>query len=83
MITIRLPRKHAADWLSRYDSADRVGATFTARTVTLFLAQADLDDLIDDAKYYATEMGPEATGDDDYRPAAQRCLAALRKQIVF
>lgn len=81
--TLRLPRKHAADWLARYDGpddgsdydAEQVAAT--TRTITLALGQHALRDLISDALYYAEEMDREATGDVDYRPPARTLLRAL------
>lgn len=50
--------------------------------LTLTLTEAGLRDLIGDAEFYAECMGPEDTGDVDYRPAARRVLASLKKQGV-
>ncbi len=72
--------KHALDWAARFDTpadseADVVHQT--ARTVTLDLTDDALADLVADALYYAEEMGPDNTGDFDYRPAARACLRAI------
>lgn len=79
MRTIRLTaRRHAEDWLARCEAAEEatvIGGT--ARTITLELTDAALEDLIADATYYAEEMGPDNTEDLDYRPAARACLRAL------
>lgn len=87
--TLRLPRKHASDWLSRYDGPedgeyDATAVAGTARTITLELGDNALRDLISDALYYAEEMGPDNTGDLDYRPPARTLLRALeRLDIVY
>lgn len=80
--TLRLPRKHATDWLSRYDGPDTgeydaEQVSSTERTVTLSLGDNALRDLISDALYYAEEMDRENTGDIDYRPPARALLRAL------
>jgi hypothetical protein len=82
MRTVKLPAKHATDWLARYDEDDAEGVAWSARTITLSLSDAALRDLISDATYYAEEMDRDNTGDIDYRPAARRCLAALRRQGI-
>jgi hypothetical protein len=81
-ITVKLPRLHAADWLAR--CGDDFGAEEvegSPRTITLLLAPAALADLISDCRFYVQCMGPEDTGspDEDYRPAARRCLTALER----
>lgn len=75
--TIKLPAKHARDWLNRYDGPDAAEVASTARTVTLELGDNALADLISDAHYYAEEMDPANTGDIDYRPAARACLRGI------
>jgi hypothetical protein len=81
--TLKLPRKHADDWASRLgDELDAEVLDATKRTITLKLTDAALCDLIGDAVYYSQEMGPDNTGDGDYRPAARRLLAALDRQGV-
>lgn len=77
--TVVLPGKHARDWLSRYDGDDAEQVAHSARMVTLRLSPAALRDLISDALYYAEEMGPDNTGDVDYRPAARTCLSGLER----
>lgn len=80
-IRVKLPRKHAEDWAHRCLDGDRteqdVIKGLTARWITLELTRSEWVDLKDDAEYYASEMGPDNTGDIDYRPAARRCLAHL------
>ena len=81
--TLRLPLRHAQDWLAR--CGEDLGAeevAQTARTVTLTLPPAALADIVSDARYYAEEMGPDNTGDFDYRPAARRCLASIERQTT-
>lgn len=81
--TLKLPAKHATDWLSRYDGPedgseyDAEEVASTARTVTLALGDNALRDLISDALYYAEEMDRDNTGDCDYRPAARACLRGI------
>lgn len=77
MRTVKLPARHALDWLGRYDGGDAGVVEATARTATLNLGDDALRDLISDSHYYAEEMAPDNTGDVDYRPAARRCLAAI------
>lgn len=80
--TVKLPRKHAADWFDRLGDVGDNLATLDAetdRTVIYTLNDAALRDLIADATYYAQEMDPQNSGDIDYRPAARRCLAALER----
>lgn len=82
MNTIKLPRKHAQDWLARYDGPDcgeydAREVSRTARTITLELGDNALRDLISDALYYAEEMDRDNTGDLDYRPAARACLRGI------
>lgn len=78
---VKLPKKHALDWFARcadeYDNCKIVSDT--ARTITLELTPEGLSDLISDTIYYIDEMGPDNTGDIDYRPAARRCLNAIHK----
>lgn len=81
----RLPTKHATDWWWRCGEDNKhrlswLGSDIvdqTERTVTLRLTASALKDLIDDAEFYVECMGPNDTGDIDYRPAARRCLARL------
>lgn len=87
-ITLKLSAAvHAHDWIGRYSGDDvdedwpRVIA-HTARSVTFSLTEIALSDLISDATYYAEEMGPVATGDHDYRPAARACLRSLERSGV-
>jgi hypothetical protein len=82
--TIKLPGKHASDWVNRIgrDDLDVEVLAQSKRTITLRLTDEALCDLIGDAIYYAEEMGPDNTGDDDYRPAARRLLGALDRQGV-
>ena len=80
--TLRLPRKHATDWLARYDGPDTGDydaeqVSSTERTVTLRLGGNALRDLVSDAVYYSEEMDRENTGDIDYRPPARALLRAL------
>jgi hypothetical protein len=82
--TLRLPRKHAADWFDRVGEPEEWATLVgeTARTVTLELTPEGLADLTADAAYYAEAMGPADTGDVDYRPAARTCLAHLRRLVL-
>lgn len=85
VMEIRLPLKHAQDWLSRYDGPeddseyDAAIVATTTRTITLELGPRALADLISDAHYYAEEMDPSNTGDRDYRPAARACLRGIER----
>lgn len=78
-VFVRLPRTHAEDWLARCGGEDDLIVELTAKTITLSLSPAGLNDLVSDAEYYATEMGPDNTGDFDYRPRARTCLRALKR----
>lgn len=78
MATLKLPRKHAADWLDRTETGATAVAS-TPRTVTLELTDAQLADLKADATYYAENMHGDWTDGIDYRAAARRCLAAIEK----
>lgn len=80
--TLRLPAKHAMDWLSRYDGEGAEALCVKPRSCLLSLNREALEDLISDAIYYAEEMDPSNTGDIDYRPAARRCLAAIEREGV-
>lgn len=82
MDPLRLPRKHATDWLDRCGDAGTQLVSETERTVTLALDDDALRDLISDAEHYVECMGPQDTGGADYRPAARTCLASLRKSGV-
>lgn len=81
-VTLRAA-KHALDWAARFGGDQGLDVVHqTARTVTLDLSTDALADLIADALYYAEEMGPDNTGDLDYRPAARSCLRALDRAGV-
>lgn len=78
--TVKLPRKHSFDWWDR-----RGGRSYgkvlkvTERTVTFRLTDAGLADLIRDSVHHAA--GKDNPVDDTDSPsAAERCLAALRRQ---
>lgn len=77
--TLRLPIAHAQDWLSRCAEEGATVVEQTARTITLELDDTNLQDMISDATYYAECMGPEETGDADYRPKARTLLRALER----
>lgn len=80
MITIKLPRKHAEDWMDR--CGEDMGAEviqLTARTITIQMSPEALADLKDDAQYFADSMKGDWTGGIDYSAAATRCLAAIKR----
>lgn len=86
VITVKLPAKHAHDWWDRCgdEFAGRGDGTriiaHTERTIAFALSPAALRDLIEDSEHYVECMGPDDTGDIDYRPAARTCLRALDRQ---
>jgi len=40
-------------------------------------------ELYEDAVFYAEVMGPMETGDVDYRPAARRCIEAIKRTDIL
>lgn len=81
-VTLRLPRKHASDWLDRLGGD--MGAELVAeseRTVTLSLSRAQLTGLVADAQYYEENMKGDWTLGADLASAAHRCLNAIRRQM--
>ena len=79
-VRLRVPRRHAQDWHSRYDEDGAELVDVTARTATFEFDDAALADLISDALYYAEEMHGENTGGVDYRGPAETLLRALGRQ---